>query len=86
MTTTQSCTPTMTQIRRVGKPPLSIWYDFTVSGTWILPRADLLRSLIDPAIRQWWDSLTNAQKSALPAQPLSLKILASNQAPIPLQD
>jgi hypothetical protein len=76
MTTTQNSTVTTIQIRRAGKLPLSISYAFTDSDSWILPRTDLLQSLIDPAIKQWWDSLTASQKSALPVQEVNLSISA----------
>ncbi len=77
MTTTLNSIVTTIQIRRGAKLPLSISYDYTGLGIWTMPQAKLLQSLIDPAIKQWWDSLTSSQKSVLPEQAMSLKISVS---------
>ncbi len=77
MTTTRSSIRTTIVIRRGAKLPLSISYDYTGLGPLTLPQTKLLQSLIDPAIKQWWDTLTSSQKSGLPEQAMSLKISVS---------
>lgn len=77
MTTTPSSTLTTIQIRRGANTALSISYDYTALESSTLPFQRQLQSQIDQAIRQWWDSLTNFQKSGPLGLGLSLKISAS---------
>lgn len=67
---------TTTQIRRADKVQLSISYDYTGLVNSTPPAPQKLQSLIDLAIRQWWDGLTNLQRSGPSARPLSLRISA----------
>lgn len=74
--TTESSTHITTRILRGGKIPLTISYACTSSGISI-PRPELLQSLIDLAVMQWHDSLTNLQRSGPSAKPTNLLISAS---------
>lgn len=78
MTTTPNCTRTTTLIRQGASTPLLISYDFTGMET-LMPDQRTYLLLIDQAIKQWWDLLTNCQKSAFKERPLSLKISAHCQ-------
>jgi hypothetical protein len=70
----------MTLIRHGAKAALSISYDATDSVTLMQACPPVLRSLIDLAIRQWWDGLTKFQRSAHSERELSFKILATYQS------
>lgn len=87
MTKIQSSTLTTTQIRHEGSIALSTSFDCTGTDTLTKTFMPKLQSLIDPAIAQWWNSLSRAQRSAVGAQKLSLKISASclhqSQRPVP---
>jgi hypothetical protein len=74
--TTSKSTATTIRIRHGGRTALSISYDFTDLVTSTMPAQALFQSLIDPVIRQWWDSLTHSQRSALGERGLSLRISA----------
>ena len=73
MTMTQSSIVTTTQIRRGDSIQLSISFDYTGLDT-LMPKRAMLQSLVDPAILQWWNSLTVLQRSALAGLQVSLKI------------
>lgn len=73
MTKTPNSTVTTIQIRRAGSIALSMSYDCTDSGTSI-PLLGILQLQIDQAIVQWWNSLTNFQRSALGELRMNLKI------------
>lgn len=73
MTTTPSFTVTTTQIRRGDSIQLSISFDYTDSAI-LMPKQAMLQSLVDPAILQWWNSLTVLQRSALTGLQVNLRI------------
>lgn len=77
MTTTRSSTVTTTQIRHEGSTALSILFDSTSTDPSTRIYLPKLQLLIGQAIEQWWNSLSRSQRSALVAQKLSLKTLAS---------
>lgn len=81
MTTTRRFTVTTTLIRRGDKTALSTSYDFTVSDILTPALLQKLLSPTDQAIKQWWDSLTTFQKSALGASELNFKISANFLTP-----
>lgn len=78
MTQIPSSTVTTIQIRHGVNIQLSISYDCISSGISI-PQAPKLRSLVDQAILQWWNSLTNDQRFGASVSPLSLTISAHYQ-------
>lgn len=73
MTTDLNSIATTTLIRRGGSIALSISYDFTDLDISILQQATL-RSLISPAITQWWHGLTSSQRSVQAERNLNFKI------------
>ncbi len=75
MTPTPPLQVTTIQIRRGARTALSISYDCTSLGI-EMPASSKLQSLTDQAIRQWWDSLTPSQRSALSERGVSLRISA----------
>lgn len=79
MTMTRSFTVTTTLIQQGDNPRLSISFDFTGLGTSTPPFEGILKSLTAQAITQWWSSLSRFQRSALVAQPESLRTSASYQ-------
>ena len=68
--------PTTIQIRQGAKTALTMSYDFTATGTSMLPAPQKLQSLIDPVVKQWWDGLTRSQRSVVSERGLSLRISA----------
>ena len=78
MTTTHPLLRTTIQIRRGVRTALSISYDYTCLESEIAASKNF-QSLIDQAIKQWWDSLNPSQKFGPNVRPLSLKISAHYQ-------
>ncbi|MDE2097010.1 MAG: hypothetical protein KGL39_07175 [Patescibacteria group bacterium] len=72
--------PTMTLIRRGANTALGISFDFQ-SFPGLMPDSKNFQLWIGQAIERWYSLLSPAQKSALPALQLSLKISASCPPP-----
>lgn len=78
MTQTQNSTATTTRIRRGDKIALSISYDFIALGI-SMPMPELLRSQVDQAILQWWNSLKASERSEPLGRELNLTLSARYQ-------
>lgn len=67
---------TMTLARRGANSQLTISFDYCGTAPSTPPAPQKLQSLISLAVEQWWNGLTNSQRSGPSARPLSLRISA----------